>query len=110
VCLQLKASGRKRGSALTEPPTNSEHLCAMLRGIRRTVGAATDRKAPVLAEQARAMAFAAPEGLKGLRARALLLLGFPGVFRRAGLSGDERPREPSAPLSTAQRDLFFAEY
>jgi integrase len=69
-----------------EPPTNSEHVRATLRGIRRTVGAASARKAPVLAEQARAMAFSAPEGLKGLRDCALLLLlGFAGAFRRSEL-------------------------
>ena len=58
---------------------------ATLRGIRRTIGAAPARKAPVLAEQARAMALSAPEGLKGLRDRALLLLGFAGAFRRSEL-------------------------
>jgi site-specific recombinase XerD len=68
-----------------EPPTNSERVRATLRGIRRTVGAAPARKTPVLAEQARAMALSAPDGLKGLRDRALLLLGFAGAFRRSEL-------------------------
>jgi site-specific recombinase XerD len=68
-----------------EPPTNSERVRATLRGIRRSVGAAAARKAPVLADTARAMALAAPEGLKGLRDRALLLLGFAGAFRRSEL-------------------------
>jgi integrase len=68
-----------------EPPTNSEHVRATLRGIRRAIGAAPARKAPVLAEQARAMALAAPTSLKGLRDRALLLLGFAGAFRRSEL-------------------------
>jgi site-specific recombinase XerD len=68
-----------------EPPTNSEHVRATLRGIRRTVGAAPARKAPVLAEAARAMALSAPDGLKGLRDSALLLLGFAGAFRRSDL-------------------------
>jgi len=72
-----------------EPPTNSERVRATLRGIRRTVGAAPARKAPVLAEQARAMALAAPDGLKGLRDRALLLLGFAGAFRRSELGALE---------------------
>ena len=31
------------------------------------------------------MALSAPEGLKGLRDRALLLLGFAGAFRRSEL-------------------------
>ena len=68
-----------------EPPTNSEIVRATLRGIRRTIGAAPARKTPVLAETARAMARAAPENLKGLRDRALLLLGFAGAFRRSEL-------------------------
>jgi site-specific recombinase XerD len=68
-----------------EPPTNSEAVKATLRGIRRTIGAAPARKAPVLAETARAMAFVVPNGLKGLRDRALLLLGFSGAFRRSEL-------------------------
>lgn len=68
-----------------EPPTNSEHVRATLRGIRRAIGAAPVRKAPVLADTARAMALAAPDSLKGKRDRALLLLGFAGAFRRSEL-------------------------
>jgi hypothetical protein len=54
-----------------EPPTNSEHVRATLRGIRRTVGAAPARKAPVLAEAARATApfrSRGPQGPPGPRA------------------------------------------
>jgi site-specific recombinase XerD len=70
-----------------EPPTNSESVRATMRGIRRTVGAAPVRKAPVTAEHARTMAAAAPETLRGLRDRAVLLLGFAGAFRRSELVG-----------------------
>jgi site-specific recombinase XerD len=70
-----------------EPPTNLEAVRATMRGIRRTVGAATTRKAPVTADHARAMAAAAPDTLRGLRDRALLLLGFAGAFRRSELVG-----------------------
>ena len=70
-----------------EPPTNSEAVRATMRGIRRTVGAAPVRKAPVTADHARAMATAAPDTLGGLRDRALLLLGFAGAFRRSELVG-----------------------
>src|SRR3954447_21220680 len=38
------------------PPTNSEMVRATVRGIRRSIGAAKVRKAPILAEMARAMA------------------------------------------------------
>src|SRR5439155_19464197 len=64
------------------PPTNSEMVRATVRGIRRTIGTAKARKAPILAETARAMAHGAPETIKGLRDRALLLLGLAGAFRR----------------------------
>jgi integrase len=68
-----------------EPPTSSEAVRATLRGIRRSPSTAKVRKAPLLAETARAMAQAAPDGLKGLRDRALLLVGFAGAFRRSEL-------------------------
>src|SRR5712692_4494494 len=68
-----------------EPPTNSEAVKATLRGIRRSIGAAPVRKAPAVAEIMRDMAHAAPTGIKGLRDRALLLLGFGGAFRRSEL-------------------------
>src|SRR5215467_11184342 len=68
-----------------EPPTNSEEVKATLRGIRRSIGAAPARKAPAVAEIMREMAHAAPIGIKGLRDRALLLLGFGGAFRRSEL-------------------------
>ena len=67
-----------------EPPTNSEAVKATLRGIR-SIGAAPVRKAPAVAEIMRDMAHAAPTGIKGLRDRALLLLGFGGAFRRSEL-------------------------
>jgi len=68
-----------------EPPTSSEAVKATLRGIRRAIGAAPARKAPAVAEIMRDTAYAAPTGLKGLRDRALLLLGFGGAFRRSEL-------------------------
>ena len=66
-------------------PTDSEAVKATLRGIRRTVGAAKVKKAPAVAAKVRAMVALAPDGLKGLRDCALLLLGFAGAFRRSEL-------------------------
>jgi site-specific recombinase XerD len=71
--------------AQLDTPTDSEAVKATLRGIRRTVGAAKVRKAPAVAAKVRAMVALAPPGLKGLRDRALLLLGFAGAFRRSEL-------------------------
>lgn len=80
------AIGHGHKLAGMEPPTNSELVKATLGGIRRAVGAAPNRKTPAVAEVCRDMAKAAPAGkLKGLRDRALLLLGFGGAFRRSEL-------------------------
>jgi site-specific recombinase XerD len=68
-----------------EPPTNSEVVKATVRGIRRTVGAAQVRKAPATADKVVAMVTAGRRDMKGLRDRALLLLGFAGAFRRSEL-------------------------
>jgi len=68
-----------------EPPTNSEAVKATLRGIRRTIASAPVRKAPATADKVRAMVAEAGTDLKGLRDRAILLLGFAGAFRRSEL-------------------------
>jgi integrase len=58
---------------------------ATLRGIRRTIGSALNRKAPLTADQLRTMVAAAPDNLVGLRDRALLLVGFGAALRRSEL-------------------------
>ena len=68
-----------------EPPTNSEAVKATLRGIRRTAVSAPARKAPATADKVVAMVDKAETDTKGLRDRALLLLGFAGAFRRSEL-------------------------
>jgi site-specific recombinase XerD len=68
-----------------EPPTNSEAVKATLRGIRRTAGSAPARKAPATADKIVAMVDKVDTDIKGLRDRALLLLGFAGAFRRSEL-------------------------
>jgi site-specific recombinase XerD len=69
-----------------EPPTNVEAVKVTLRGIRRTAGSAPARKAPATADKVLAMVAKANTDLKGLRDRALLLLGFAGAFRRSELT------------------------
>ena len=68
-----------------EPPTNSEAVKATLRGIRRMTGSAPAHKAPATADKIVAMVTMAGNDPKGLRDRALLLLGFAGAFRRSEL-------------------------
>jgi hypothetical protein len=66
-------------------PTDDERVKATMRGIRRSLGTAPQKKAPATAERIIAMALATGEDLKGLRDRALLLIGFAGAFRRSEL-------------------------
>ncbi len=69
-----------------EPPTNTEAVRATVRGIRRRTGTAPKRKAPATAQLVASMVALAPaDTLRGLRDRALLLLGFSGAFRRSEL-------------------------
>jgi site-specific recombinase XerD len=68
-----------------DTPTDDERVKATVRGIRRTLGTARSKKAPATAERLLAMAANTGAGLKGLRDRALLLLGFAGAFRRSEL-------------------------
>ena len=68
-----------------EPPTTAEPVRATLRGIRRVFGTARRRKAPAIADLAKAMARSTPPTLVGLRDRALILLGFAGALRRSEL-------------------------
>ena len=68
-----------------EPPTNQEGVKAVLRGIRRTIGAAAQGKAPATADVFTTMLALCPGTLAGHRDRALLALGFAGAFRRSEL-------------------------
>lgn len=66
-------------------PTRSDLVRMTMRGIRRTHGSAQRRVAPILKDDLVAMVEEMGDGLKDLRDRALLLVGFAGGFRRSEL-------------------------
>lgn len=68
-------------------PTADAHVRSVFKGIRRHHGSAPRPKAPIMIEDLRAMVAALPERPRGIRDRALLLLGFAGGFRRSELTG-----------------------
>jgi integrase len=68
-----------------EPPTSAEHVKAVVRGIRRSIGCAPVRKAPATSDVVTAMLAHCRDTLAGKRDRALLALGFAGAFRRGEL-------------------------
>lgn len=68
------------------PPTKDSGVKGVIRGFRREVAdRAPDRKSPATAGTLRAMVDTIPLTKKGIRDRALLLLGFTGAFRRSEL-------------------------
>jgi len=83
----LVAIGQVHKLAGLESPTSDERVRIVMRGIRREHGVAQEGKAPVLVQDLRRMVDALPDGLIGVRDRALLLLGFAGGFRRSELVG-----------------------
>jgi integrase len=66
-------------------PTDDERVRATARGIRRTIGTATTKKAPATNDKLLAMVAIQDRTMANLRDRALLLLGFSGAFRRSEL-------------------------
>ena len=61
-----------------------------LRGIKRTIGTAQQRKDPLLSAAIRTMIAASPQTLGGLRDRTLLLVGFATGSRRSELAAGGR--------------------
>jgi integrase len=68
-------------------PCRSEIVRATLRGIKRAFGAGHQEAKPLLRDELLVVLDAIPHDIKGLRDRALLLLGFAGGFRRSELVG-----------------------
>ena len=70
-------------------PTADETVKTVMKGIRRTIGAASTPKLPATAEIVTRMLSSCDDRLLGRRDRALLALGFAGAFRRSELAALE---------------------
>ena len=68
-------------------PTDDPTVTAVWAGIRRSKRVAVIEKSPLLTSQIRAIAVQMPRDLRGLRDRAMLLVGFAGALRRSELAG-----------------------
>ncbi len=68
------------------PPTASEPVKAVLRGIRRQLGSAVEQKAPATARAIAKLVKRCPDSVVGKRDRAVLLLGFAAALRRSELA------------------------
>ena len=69
-----------------QSPTKSELVLKTLKGIRRTLGVAPTRKAPVRADHLREIAPKLGDTLQEVRDKAILLVGYAGAFRRSELA------------------------
>lgn len=77
-----------------------------LRGMRRTIGTAPLRKAPLTADLLQRMLDHQPDTVIGLRNRALLALGFAGALRRSelvALEMEDLVHQPGGALLTIRR-------
>jgi integrase len=68
-------------------PCASELVKATIRGIKRTRGCAQREAKPLLRDELLMVLDSTDEGLKDIRDRALLLIGFAGALRRSELVG-----------------------
>jgi site-specific recombinase XerC len=62
-------------------------VCEVIRGIKREKGVRVEAKAALSTDELRSMVAALPQSPRGLRDRALLLIGFAGGLRRKELAG-----------------------
>jgi len=69
------------------------HIGSVLAGIRRQHARPPVQKEAVLVEDIRAMVATLPHDLRGLRDRAILLLGFAGALRRSEIVGLDRHKD-----------------
>lgn len=83
VCISAIAYEHERAGHPS--PTDDRSVKKTWRGIRRRLGTAAKKKEPLSAGDLQRMMEALPEGLTGVRDRALILLGFAGGFRRSEL-------------------------
>jgi len=90
IARRLAAISVAHQAAGHDSPTRSIIVRDTLKGIRRTVGVAPDRKAAIRADHVREVAPKFSDGLQDLRDKAILLIGYAGAFRRSELTSLNR--------------------
>jgi len=82
---RLAAISQAHQAAGGDSPTQTLGVRKLMQGIRREKGTAQDTVAPITLDVLRRMVWTLPDGLLGIRDRALLLVGFAGALRRSEL-------------------------
>lgn len=83
---------RQRGHVFDR---QDRHVASVLAGVRRRHARPPRQKEAVSGDDIRAMLAALPKDLRGLRDRAILLIGFAGGLRRSEIVGLDRDRDDS---------------
>lgn len=83
----LAAIGAEQRAAGHGWPKGHPAIAGVMKGIRRSLGVAPSRKAPVMGDELARLVGTLGVDLAGLRDRALLTLGWFGAFRRSELVG-----------------------
>lgn len=85
ITRRIVAISRAHSSQCFPDPAKSDLVRTVLRGIRRKHGAPQRQVAPLLKRDLLEILSLMGSGTKGIRDRALILLGFAGAFRRSEL-------------------------
>jgi integrase len=93
--IERRLSGLVWGYAQRGAPLDRKdrHIAAVLAGIRRKHARPPRQKEAILPEDIRAMLATLPHDLRGLRDRAILLVGFAGGLRRSEIVGLDHGRD-----------------
>jgi site-specific recombinase XerD len=87
ITRRLSAISQAHKMAGLDSPTLSQVVRMTAGGIRREVGTAPRQARPIMVGELVAMIEALPDDLRGLRDRALLLVGFAAAMRRSEIVG-----------------------
>ena len=93
--IERRLSGLVWGYAQRGAPLERKdrHIASVLAGIRRRHARPPQQKEAILAEDLRAMLATLPHDLRGLRDRAILLIGFAGGLRRSEIVSLDHGRD-----------------
>lgn len=83
--VKLAAISFAHTAAHQPDPTDTPEVRAVMAGIRRQLGTAPNKKAPITRADLERMITSLPDTLTGKRDKAILLIGFAGAFRRSEL-------------------------
>jgi integrase len=87
IRLKMSAIAFAHKAAGLPSPLTSPVVTGVWAGIRREKGCAPNRKAALMTDDLRAMLAHLPTGPRGVRDRAIVLVGFAGGFRRSEIVG-----------------------